>query len=65
MTALTIEDASATDTRVGEAERGQSRAGRELAKPYFIQMKGAMRVSGRVAGRVVAGTGSGFFETYR
>ena len=62
---LTIEDATATDTRNAQAERGQSRAGRDLAKPYFIQMKGRMRVSGRVAGRAIAGIGSGFFETYR
>ncbi len=53
---LTIEDATATDTRS---------AGRGLGKPYFIQMKGLMRISGRVAGRPLSGGGAGFFETYR
>lgn len=53
---LSIEDATATDTRT---------AGRGLGKSYFIQMKGLMRISGRVAGRVLSGQGSGFFETYR
>ena len=62
---LTIEDATATDTRGSGAERGEGLAARQLARPYFVQMKGLMRVSGRVAGRVIAGEGAGFFETYR
>lgn len=53
---LTIEDAMATDTR--EARRG-------LGKPYFVQMKGVMRLTGRVAGRPISAQGTGFFETYR
>jgi hypothetical protein len=53
---LTIEDAAATDTRS---------AGRGLGRPYFIQMKGVMQISGRVGGRLLSGKGSGFFETYR
>jgi hypothetical protein len=52
---LTIEDAAVTPAP----------AERRLAKPYFVQMKGVMRISGRVAGRVIAGQGAGFFETYR
>ena len=62
---LTIEDAAATDTRA-PAARGQGPlSGRELAHPFFIQMKGLMRLEGRVAGKPVTGEGAGFFETYR
>jgi hypothetical protein len=62
---LTIDDAAATDTRGSGAERGDALAARGLARPYFVQMKGLMRISGRVAGRRVSGEGAGFFETYR
>jgi hypothetical protein len=61
---LTIEDATATDTRVA-VERGDALAARHLGKPYFVQMKGLMRISGRIAGRSLRGEGAGFFETYR
>jgi len=61
---LTIEDASATDTRTS-VERGDALAARRLGKPYFVQMKGLMRISGRIAGRSLNGEGAGFFETYR
>lgn len=55
---LTIEDAIATDTR---------QPSRDVApeKPWFIQMKGRARVSGRLGGDPVSGDGIGFFETYR
>ena len=62
---LTIEDATATDTRRPAVERGEGLSSRELARPYFVQMKGLMRISGRVRGRPLAGDGAGFFETYR
>ena len=62
---LTIEDATATDTRRPAVERGETLAGRALARPYFVQMKGLMRLSGRVSGRPLSGEGAGFFETYR
>jgi hypothetical protein len=62
---LAIEDATATDTRAPGVERGDASAPRQIARPYFIQMKGLMRISGRVAGRLLAGEGAGFFETYR
>jgi hypothetical protein len=62
---LTIEDAAASDTRQANVERGEPLAGRALARPYFIQMKGTARLSGRVGGSPVRGEGSGFFETYR
>ncbi|GJG87383.1 hypothetical protein tb265_25640 [Gemmatimonadetes bacterium T265] len=62
---LTVEDATATDTRRGLIERGDAEYARRLARPYFVQMKGRLRVSGRVGGRPVAGEGRGFFETYR
>jgi hypothetical protein len=62
---LEIEDAAGTDTRRPLVERGDTRAARELVRPYFIQMKGIATISGRVNGRVVEGRGGGFFETYR
>ena len=68
---LEIEDAIGTDTRAGPAgaaraeERGDPSAVRALARPYFIQMKGTARLTGRVGGQAIAGQGAGFFETYR
>jgi hypothetical protein len=68
---LDIEDAIATDTRRKYegpspfADRGDAVGGDASARPYFIQMKGTARVSGRLGGEVVAGRGTGFFETYR
>ena len=59
---LAIEDAIGTDMRRG-AERGGHTASGSL--PYFIQMKGTARLAGRVGGKPVTGTGTGFFETYR
>jgi hypothetical protein len=50
---LSIEDAIATRTENGRAH------------PYFIQMKGTARISGRIEGAPLTGTGTGFFETYR
>lgn len=57
---LDIEDAIGTDIRRTLVERGTV-----LARPYFIQMKGRARLSGRVGGVPVGGEGTGFFETYR
>jgi hypothetical protein len=62
---LLVEDAVATDTRVGLVERGEGEYARRLARPFFVQMKGVARLSGRVGGAPVAGEGAGFFETYR
>jgi hypothetical protein len=62
---LTVDDATATDTRLGLVERGEVEYARGLARPYFVQMKGVARVSGRIGGQPIAGAGSGFFETYR
>jgi len=62
---LEIEDAAGTDTRRGGAERGETGLMRGIERPYFIQMKGTARLSGRVDGLVVRGEGTGFFETYR
>ena len=42
--ALSIEDASASDTREGMAERGEGLAARRLLRPYFVQMKGTARL---------------------
>jgi hypothetical protein len=56
---LDIDDAAATDVRRANAQRPGA-AGR-----YFVQMKGTARVSGKIGGRAIAGSGPGFFETYR
>ena len=65
---LTIEDAIATDTRprhtVRDTDRGDP-LGSEKRHPYFVQMKGTARISGRLDGLPLTGTGTGFFETYR
>jgi hypothetical protein len=63
--ALTIEDATATDTRTPSVERGEALTGRHLARPYFVQMKGTATISGRIRGTPLTGSGAGFFETYR
>lgn len=63
--ALRIEDASASDTRAAGAERGDALAARRLVRPYFVQMKGTATIGGRIRGTPLAGTGAGFFETYR
>jgi hypothetical protein len=62
---LSIEDATATDTRTPEAERGEGLAARAIERPYFVQMKGTATISGRIRGTPLTGTGAGFFETYR
>jgi hypothetical protein len=62
---LSIEDATATDTRGPAVERGEGLAGRALERPYFVQMKGTATIAGRIRGTPLAGTGAGFFETYR
>jgi len=67
--ALAIEDATATDTRGDLATRARSTeeglSNRALARPYFVQMKGTATISGRIRGTPLAGSGAGFFETYR
>jgi hypothetical protein len=62
---LTIDDAVATDTRIGLAERGEGNYARGLARPWFVQMAGEAYLRGRIRGRVLDGRGRGFFETYR
>ncbi|MDB4883577.1 MAG: MacB-like periplasmic core domain protein [Gemmatimonadetes bacterium] len=62
---LAIEDAAASDTRQSMVERGDALAARKLARPYFVQMKGTATLSGRIRGTPLAGSGAGFFETYR
>ena len=62
---LRIEDASVSDTRAAAVERGEAFAARRLARPYFVQMKGTATIGGRIRGTPLAGTGAGFFETYR
>ncbi len=62
---LAIEDAAASDTRQAMVERGDALAARGLPRPYFVQMKGTATIGGRIRGTPLAGTGAGFFETYR
>ena len=62
---LRIEDASASDSRTAMVERGEALAARRLTRPYFVQMKGTATIGGRIRGTPLAGTGAGFFETYR
>jgi hypothetical protein len=62
---LEVEDATGTDTRTPLIERGETEVARQLAFPYFIQMKGIGRIRGRLGGARVSGQGVGFFETYR
>ena len=61
---LNVEDAIGTHTRPAGSERG-SPLGGEKPHPYFIQMKGTARISGRIDGTPLTGSGTGFFETYR
>jgi len=65
---IDVEDAIATDTRpranVREGERGDPLMS-EKTHSFFIQMKGKTRISGRLDGAPLTGTGTGFFETYR
>jgi hypothetical protein len=62
---LLVDDAVATDTRAGLIDRGEAAAARLLAKPYFVQMQGRIRVTMRVRGQRYEAEGTGFFETYR
>jgi hypothetical protein len=65
---IAVEDAIATDTRPRPAEKEGERGdplGSEKSHPYFIQMKGTARISGRIEGVPLSGIGTGFFETYR
>ena len=62
---LELEDATATDMRLGEVERGDRRTPSRAPHPWFIQMKGRARIGGRIGGTAIAGAGSGFFETWR
>lgn len=66
---IDIEDAIATDMRVQRDAIGMVSANENAPpatlKPYFIQMKGTARVSGKLEGMRVEGSGTGFFETFR
>ena len=65
---ISVEDAIATDTRPQRAAMEGDRPdplGSEKSRPFFIQMEGTARISGRLDGTPLTGTGTGFFETYR
>lgn len=55
-----VEEATATDTRLGTSARG-----RPVRRPWFIQMKGRVRITGVIGGQRLTTSGQGFFETYR
>jgi hypothetical protein len=57
---LEVEDAAATDVRKDNSQK----IGR-ISRTSFVQMKGVARITGRINGRAIGGTGQGFFETYR
>ena len=56
---LQIDDAAATKVAMASGRPGSAGA------RYFVQLKGAARLSGRIGGRTISGAGAGFFETYR
>jgi hypothetical protein len=68
---LAIDDAIATDMRLerrealGAAPVDTNAIAGETGKQYFIQMKGTARISGRLDGERIQGSGTGFFETFR
>ena len=62
---LFVDDAVATDTRAGLIDRGESAAARALARPWFVQMQGRVRLRMTVRGVRYEHEGTGFFETYR
>ncbi|HUF26480.1 MAG TPA: hypothetical protein VMM18_05800 [Gemmatimonadaceae bacterium] len=62
---IEIEDASGTDIRRPVVVGGGEAVLFEPSRPYFIQMKGRARLSGRIGGEVIGAEGQGFFETYR
>lgn len=62
---LDIQHATATDLHRQQRERGDPAALGAAGARWFIQMKGVARVSGRLSGHRVDGSGEGFFETFR
>jgi hypothetical protein len=68
---LTIEDAIGTDISSesqgilsGVSEPGDTIVNSRTLRS-FVQMKGTARISGRLDGESISGTGVGFFETFR
>jgi hypothetical protein len=60
--AARLEDTVRLHVEVGDALASETGLG--SARRDFVQMRGTFRVTGRVSGRSVADSGSGFFETY-
>jgi hypothetical protein len=61
---IEVEDAAATRVRRDGAGDRPDR-GASGTRRWFVQMKGVARLRGRLGGAVIAGDGTGFFETYR
>lgn len=62
---IEVLDAIATDMRASMLERGDPAPAGFLRRPWFIQMQGRARLTGRIGGEMVDVSGPGFFETYR
>ena len=62
---LEVLDAIATDMRASMLERGDPAPAGFLRRPWFIQMQGRARLTGRIGGQALDVVGPGFFETYR
>jgi hypothetical protein len=62
---LFIDDVTATDTRQGFIDRGETAAARAITRPWFLQLQGRLRIRGVIDGQRIDATGHGFFETYR
>ena len=62
---LDIDDVTATDTRQGMIDRGETAASRALRRPWFLQLQGRLTVRAVIDGRRIDASGHGFFETYR
>lgn len=60
--AVRDEDTLRLAAEIGDVHATGRRGARALV--YFLQMRGSFRLTGRVEGRAVADSGSGFFEAY-
>jgi hypothetical protein len=62
---LRVDDVTATDTRQGFIDRGETAAARALTRPWFLQLQGRLGIRGVIDGQRIDASGHGFFETYR
>jgi hypothetical protein len=62
---LFVDDVTATDTRQGLVDRGETAAARALPRPWFLQLQGRIALRAVIDGKRIDASGHGFFETYR